>query len=154
MEKVNTLRVYNLLDANGNKLLLRLGYTVDERGTPTNGNAGWRWSFEGKHIPMPVRSRTWFCGFPEQTMVSWLKGNGWYVRARVDMGCGQAEVYELPKANENQIDAMVDKAVIRAVKLLWCNGNHINAIHLYSHIYGGTLDEAQVAVKGIVDREK
>ena len=96
MEKVKTLRVYNLLNANGERLRLRLGYTVDERGTPCNGNACWRWSFEGKNIPMPVRSRTWFHGFPEPIMIPWLKGNGWFPQTRVELDCGYAEVFELP----------------------------------------------------------
>lgn len=155
MEKVKTLRVYNLLDANGNKLRLRLGYTVDTNGAPCNGNAGWRWSFEGKNIPMPVRSRTWFCGFPEHTMISWLKGNGWYVQTRVDMGCGYAEVYELPNGNEeyNNIDSQDEAAVMQAIRLLYNNGNRIKAMHLYHLVYGVTLTDAWNAVREIIDQQ-
>lgn len=91
MEKVRTLRVYNLVNANGEKLRLSLGYVA-----AGNGDECWRWSFVGKNIPMPIRSRTWFHGFPEPIMISWLKGNGWFPRTRVDMGSGYAEVFELP----------------------------------------------------------
>lgn len=99
MEKVKTFRVYNLLNANGDRLRLRLGYIVPESGRPYNEDSCFRWSFDGKHIPMPVRSRTWFNGFPEPIMLSWLKGNGWYPHAMVDMGSGYAKVFELPKGN-------------------------------------------------------
>ena len=151
MENIETLRVYNLLDANGNKLLLRLGYTVDERGRPSNGNAGWRWSFEGKYIPMPVRSRTWFCGFPEHTMISWLKGNGWRMRACVDMQSGKADVYDLQEAKEKRFDSTTERSIKLAIKLLFNNGYMTNAIYLYRHLYGCSLDDANYAVKGIID---
>ena len=99
MEKVKTFRVYNLLNANGDRLRLRLGYIVYEAGRPYNEDSGFRWSFDGKYIPMPVRSRTWFNGFPEPIMLNWLKANGWYPHTMVDMGCGYAKVFELPKGN-------------------------------------------------------
>jgi hypothetical protein len=100
MEKIRTLRVYNLQNANGERLRLNLGYTVDDYSPAGNGNAGWRWSFEGKNIPMPVRSRTWFCGFPEPIMITWLKGNGWFPKTRVEMNSGYAEVFELPNIDD------------------------------------------------------
>ena len=99
MEKVKTFRVYNLLNANGERLRLRLGYAVDDDGRPYNRDSGLRWSFDGRNIPMPVRSRTWFNGFPEPIMLSWLKRNGWYPHTRVELTTGYAGVFELPKGN-------------------------------------------------------
>jgi hypothetical protein len=49
---------------------------------------------------MPVRAYTWFNGFPENIMLDWLKGNGWAIRSRVEMGTGKATVYELPTCNK------------------------------------------------------
>lgn len=95
MEKVRTLRVYNLVNANGNKLRLSLGFVPDQCG-----DYGWRWSFTGKNIPMPVRTRTWFIGFPESIMLSWLKGNGWYPHTRVELDSGEAKVFVLPTVME------------------------------------------------------
>ena len=154
MENVKTFRVYNLLNANGERLRLRLGYTVDNNGTPCNGKAGWKWSFNGKNIPMPVRSGTWFDGFPEPIMISWLKGNGWHLQTRVEPYSGYAKVFELPNGNENTIDIAFDRALDCALRLMWNNGNHLHAMHLYCHINGCTIAEAQIAVKGIVDRQK
>lgn len=163
MEKVRTIRVYNLLNANGERLRLNLGYTVDDYGPAGNGNAGWRWSFVGKNIPMPVRSRTWFCGFPEDTMISWLKGNGWYVQTRVDMGCGYAEVFELPKANDEPIEGneepyelselaveQGESALKDAVKMLYKAGSKLRAVMLYRYVHPCNLQKANYAVNHIL----
>lgn len=96
MENVKTFRVYNLLSANGERLRLCLGYIVNDPGYTYNGDIGFRWRFNGKNIPMPVRSNTWFNGFPEPIMLNWLNGNGWYLHTRVELNSGYAEVFELP----------------------------------------------------------
>lgn len=155
MEKVKTFRVYNLLNENGDKLRLCLGYVTNTTAMYEEANQILRWCFNGKKIPMPVRSGCWFNGFPENIMLDWLKGNGWHLRTRVDLDSGHAVVFDLPdsKGNEEYIDSFVDKAIICAMKLMWTSGKHIKAIHLYRHLYGGTLDEAAIAVKGIVDRQ-
>lgn len=99
MKKTKVIRVYNLVDSKGNKVQLELG-TFDPNQNdeyPLSAlDKGYRWRFIGKHIPMPVRSMCWFNGFPEPIMLDWLKGNGWFVRTRVDMCSGYAEVFELP----------------------------------------------------------
>ncbi len=156
MEKVKTFCVYNLLNANGDKLKLSLGYVVDERGTPNpNGNYGLRWRFSGKNIPMPVRSGYWFNGFPEAVMLDWLKGNGWYPHTKVNMNSGCAVVFELPSMNGkgNEIPLHVESALIHAVRLLWANNLRVKATSLYKHIKGGTLYQATEAVKEIVDHK-
>lgn len=102
MRDVKVCRVYNLVDNKGNKLQLRLGVLKNRKDDIciSNADKGYRWSFIGEHIPMPVRSMTWFNGFPEEVMLNWLKGNGWYPQSCVDMYCGKCRVYELPKAEE------------------------------------------------------
>jgi hypothetical protein len=51
---------------------------------------------------MPVRSGYWFNGFPEKTMIDWLKGNGWYPQSCVLMPVGKAIVFDLPEATETK----------------------------------------------------
>lgn len=159
MEKVKTLRVYNLVNANGERLRLCLGYTVDERGALCNGNACWRWSFEGKNILMPVRSRTWFCGFPEPIMITWLKGNGWFPRTRVEMCDGSAEVFELPAANDiahkgNEEPKSWDTDAFHSViRELVKNGRRLTAVRVYRYAHDCTLKNANDAVTEIVDQQ-
>ena len=94
MEKIVIHKVYNLVNPNGDKLQLKLGWIKEL------SRNGWRWAFEGKKIPMPVRSRTWFNGFPEPVMLEWLKENDWVVRTIVSPCDGSADVFDLPKAEE------------------------------------------------------
>lgn len=159
MERIKPLRVYNLVNANGERLRLSLGYVIDERGTPCNGNAGFRWSFEGKNIPMPVRSRTWFCGFPEPIMITWLKGNGWFPRTRVEMSDGSAEVFELPTLNDapckgNEEPKSCDTDAFHSViRELVKNGKMLTAVRVYRYAHGGTLKNAKDSIMEIVDRQ-
>lgn len=97
---VRTITIYNLVDSKGSHLQLRLGYIRDKRHS--HENAGWRWSFEGTKIPMPIRSNTWFNGFPEKTMLDWLAKHNWFVRTKVDMASGKTVVYDLPKPKEEE----------------------------------------------------
>ena len=147
MENVTILKTYNLLNSKGNSLQLSLGVQPREKHTR---DTGFRWSFTGTEIPMPVRSGTWFNGFPEQTMLDWLKGNGWYPRTCVNMHTGRAVVYELPKGNENY---EIDAALTCALKLMWEKGHRLRAIRLYRHFNECTMDEAHVAVREIVDQQ-
>ena len=94
MQNITVLKVYNLLDGKGNRLRLRLGILNPEDRT-CKRDAGFRWSFVGPKIPMPVRSETWFNGFPVDTMLLWLREKGWFLRTAVDMFDGRATVYPL-----------------------------------------------------------
>jgi hypothetical protein len=69
---------------------------------------------------MPVRSDYWFNGFPEETMLEWLKANGWYPKTCVDMYIGKAKVYALPAINgdgitELEIETSAQKAYDDAI---------------------------------------
>ena len=167
-EKINVKRVYNLVDANGNGLQLRLGLIQGcKDGLPVPDLYGWRWSFEGKKIPMPVRSCTWFNGFPEPIMLDWLKENGWALRSCVNMSTGRAVVYELPfvdnisKGNEmetlgtDQFPARsdIDKAIFdRVISSLVKEGLKASACRVYRYAHGGTLRNALYAVNEICDK--
>lgn len=96
---IDIMKIYNLLDPNGNKLQLFLGRKVDNGGDAViNGkDKGWRWSFYGTKIPMPIRKGEWFNGFPEETMLNWLKAHGWHVRTIVHNDA-KATVFDLPEA--------------------------------------------------------
>lgn len=106
MRKTQTCKVYNLVNVKGAELRMELGmiteglrdeYPIDSK------DKGFRWRFVGKEIPMPVRSEYWFNGFPEETMLEWLKANGWYPKTCVDMYTGKAKVYTLPTVNGDGI---------------------------------------------------
>lgn len=153
MEKITTLRVYNLVDANKNRLRLKLGRIDDHSfyDHASYGDKGFRWSFTGTKIPMPVRNGTWFNGFPEHTMLDWLKGNGWYVQTCVNMDTGKADVFELPNGN-NDIPKRYeeDEAVFcNTIRELVRNGKPITAARLYRYANGGAFDDAFLTVKEI-----
>lgn len=165
MNKVKTIRVYNLVDANGNKLILELGVTDVKRDDKPwdSADKGYRWRFIGKHIPMPVRSMYWFNGFAEPVMLDWLKGNGWYPRARVEMCSGYAHVYELPgaepiKGNEETphvyevpgyVTVAGENAFKDAIRYLCNNVNKMTAICMYRYVHPCSLEDANLAVNAI-----
>lgn len=155
MEKVITLKVYNLLDSKGNKLRLKLGHVEDF--TPTyHGERGYRWSFIGTNIPMPVRNGTWFNGFPEPIMLDWLNGNGWYVQTCVDMSSGKADVYELPNGNDD-LDIEIaperfetdERTFCEIIRELVHNNRRVSACRLYRYANGGDLRDADKAIREI-----
>ena len=102
MENIIKLKSYNLVNADGWRLQLYLGMDVDVNRTYTKGklDKGFRWSFVGTKIPVPVRAYTWFNGFPESVMLDWLKENGWALHTVVELPDGKATVYELPNADD------------------------------------------------------
>ena len=149
--KIITVKVYNLLNPEGVSLRLRLGHT-DNPDTHNSKDHGWRWSFIGNHIPMPIRSGEWFNGFPEATMLEWLAENDWHVRSVVNMTTGRAKVYELPDAPWEYPDAMLDEdtakfnSLIR--ELVRCH-RHYDAVRLYHLCYEVSTDEAAAGVRRI-----
>lgn len=166
MRNVKVAKVYNLVDSNGNKLQLELGLLKNRDGEIciSNADAGWRWRFIGKKIPMPVRSRTWFNGFPEAIMFDWLKGNGWYPHTCVDMASGYAKVYELPnaeepsKGNEDANKAYVIPIHVKvageiafrdAIRDICNDGRKMTAICMYRYVHPCSLEDANLAVNAI-----
>jgi hypothetical protein len=156
-ENIDILRVYNLVDSNGTKILLRLGRLKGSEDYLTD--KGFRWSFVGTKIPMPVRNATWFNGFPEATMLNWLMDNGWHPHTCVNMETGKATVYELPKGNEdhegNEIPGHVASggkiALDYAIKMLCESGSVLRAVQLYRYAHDPhcSLKEAKDAVDAI-----
>lgn len=157
MEKVDIIKVYNLLDANGNKLQLRFGQIVAWELHFNGGrDKGFRWSFIGHNIPMPVRNRTWFNGFPESIMLDWLNRNGWYIQTCVDMSSGKADVYELPNGDDDlcieitpERDREDEEAFCKTIRELVHNGKLTSAIRIYRYANGGTIYDAHQAVTEI-----
>lgn len=158
---IDILFVYNLVDSKGNKLLLRLGRHYNTECIPYHGDQGFRWSFVGKKIPMPVRSETWFNGFPEEIMVNWLMDNGWVVQSKVEMGSGKVYIYNMPnedepsKGNESSYEltelmiSQGERALQFAIKTLADNGDKIKAVMLYRYIHPCPLIDAKHAVDAI-----
>ena len=163
--KIKVVKGYTFVNANGVPLHLSLGLITEglKDEHPVNGkDQGFRWMFEGREIPMPVRSGYWFNGMPEHIMLDWLKGNGWALRIMVNTNSGRAHIYELPfydepsKGNEKQYElpecaiASGERALNRAVNLLYNAGNKLYAISLYRVVHPCTLSEANYEVDKIL----
>lgn len=143
MKNIEVIKVYNLVNANGDKLLLRYGKLMARTNElfTSSADMGLRWSFAGKKIPMPVRSRTWFNGFPKEIMIQWLNEQGWFVATEVLMTTGEAKAYELPEPEEEYLttDLVKDEEEFFAlVRELCDNGKALEAMHLcrYTHEVG------------------
>lgn len=92
MERIKPLRRYTLIDRHRNALHLFLGQ--EEGHEKMSKDKGFRWMFKGHKIPMPVRSETWFNGFPVDTMLDWLKGNGWTLYSELNLATDRLTVYK------------------------------------------------------------
>jgi hypothetical protein len=120
MKEVNIIRVYNLLNHKGKRLQLRLAIIHPDDRERNCGDTGYRWSFLGREIPMPVRNGTWFNGFSHDTMMLWLAEHEWHVETEVNMLSGKAKVYAMPTINgdgihELEIETSAQKAYDDAI---------------------------------------
>ena len=107
--------IYGYINPNGDTLQLRLGRIPNARRNPDDKDTGYRWSFVGKKIPMPVWSGDWFKGHPEPVMTEWLMEHGsWAKATMVDLVYGKTEVYDLPSAPEDNTDYCLIEEAIRA----------------------------------------
>ena len=158
MSEIKVIKVYNLVNANGTKLQLRLGLmkNMTSDGFAVNGDEGMRWSFIGREIPMPVRSSYWFNGFPEEVMMNWLMDHGWALQTKVDMESGKAIIFnkmpEAPKGNKNPSlpDKQWEYSFKRIIRKMVANGNKADAIMVYRYAHGGNLRNANDAINIIV----
>ena len=166
MREIKLIKVYNLVNSKGLKLQMNLGIITkglhDEYPIST-ADKGERWNFVGSHIPMPVRSDYWFNGFPEKIMLDWLKGNGWALHTVVNVATGRVKVCELPshneasKGNEKPIipgeypihHEQSRAAFEEVIRELYSAGRKITAVRVYRYAHGGTLYDANEAVKAI-----
>ena len=158
MEEMKLLKVYSLVNKDGDDLQLRFG--IMENVRLPKGDTGYRWSFLGTKIPMPVRSDTWFNGFPAETMLEWLKGNGWEVQLIVNTITGRTEMFttsfnhEHNKGNEeyqlSELAIRQGKEVLTSVVNQLCkSGQKISAIKLYRLVCPCCLSDANHAVNNI-----
>lgn len=162
MEEMKLLKVYNLVNKDGNDLQLRFG--IMKNAYLPKGDTGYRWSFIGTKIPMPIRSGTWFNGFPEATMLDWLKGNGWALHFTVNTVTGTINMCDLPfvdeanKGNEEyQLSAVATcqglEVLTSVIKQLCDNSQKISAIKLYRLVYKCCLADATHAVNNIYNND-
>ena len=156
MRKIETIKVYNLVDSKGNNLRLDLGRIttgVRDECPISSNDKGFRWRFVGKRIPMPVRSEYWFNGFPDEIMLDWLKGNGWYPRTCVCMSNGTAVVYDLPKGDEDVDYPALDPACKPLFDHHICellqDGRRGTACRIYRYAHGGSVYDALKAIEEI-----
>ena len=159
---IKIIKVYNLVNANGTRLQLRLGDEVGYK-CRRNVNESLRWSFIGTKIPMPVRKGTWFNGFSVDTMLRWLVEQGWHVRTVVDPNTCKADVYDMPDDDEEESEAIelfdvsdipacggLEQGVIEeAVRILYRCNRRLTAVKLYRFAYKCGLREAKEAVESI-----
>ena len=148
---MDIIKIYNLLNPNGDKLQLRLGIFECTDGPK---DAGFRWSFVGAKIPMPVRSDTWFNGFPENIMLDWLKENGWLPHTCVNLESGEVKVYEPSwKGNKsssqkgNEHDPKLKQALEKAITLLANDDCLVPAARVYSYLHDCSKIDALNAVR-------
>lgn len=150
------IKTYNLVNPKGNTLQLRLGHT-DSPDSRNPKDHGWRWSFIGQRIPMPIRSGEWFNGFPENTMLDWLAENDWHVRSIVNMTTGRTKVYELPDAPWEYPDDLLDedtKAFNKIICDLVSQGRTRVATQLFRLCYEVDTDAARAGITCIyADRQ-
>lgn len=165
MEKIKLLKVYNFVDKDGDNLQLRFGILENVR--LPKGDTGYRWSFIGTKIPMPIRSDTWFNGFPVETMLEWLKGNGWEVQLIVNTVSGKIEMfttsfnYESDKGNEAielfdvsdipTCNGLEHGVIEEVVKILWRCDRRLTAVKLYRLVKKCYLATAKNAVEAICE---
>ena len=165
MKKIKLLKVFNLLNAEGIRLQLRLGQDNEIVRNYCNGepDMGYRWCFYGTKIPMPVRSGAWFNGFPAEVMLNWLKENGWALETVVWPSTGDAQVFDLDfncdKGNEaielfDVSDIPTSNigehgVVNEAVRVLCRCNRKLAAIKLYRILYKCGLREAKEGVEEI-----
>lgn len=147
MKNIEIIKVYNLVNANGDKLQLRYGKLMARANElfTSSEDMGLRWSFAGKKIPMPVRSRTWFNGFPKEIMIQWLNEQGWFVATEVLMTTGEAKAYELPEPEEEYLitDLVKDEEeFFDLVREMFRNGKRIEAMHLCRYVHEVGTKEA------------
>ena len=151
---MNVLKIYNLLNPNGAKLQLRLGIVNSGDEFCGHKDTGLRWSFVGTKIPVPIRSGTWFNGFPENIMLEWLKSNGWSVCTCVNCITYNVTVYEpSQKGNEsssqkgNAPDVLIERELNHAMELLIEAKRPLGAERLYKHIHDCSYLEATKVVR-------
>lgn len=160
MERIKPLRRYTLVDEYNNPLYLFLGQ--EENHNANSKDQGFRWMFKGYKIPMPVRSETWFNGFPADTMLDWLKGNGWTLHSMWNCATNRLTVYkyvDVPKDSKRNpvstgndaIDDTNRQVFQRIIKELCEASRKSEAVRLYRYVHGGPLGDANSAVNAIRD---
>ena len=152
LKEVKIIRVYNLVNPKGKRLQLRLCILHPDDREKFCGDTGYRWSFLGTEIPMPVRAGTWFNGFPADTMIAWLAENGWYLATEVSMASGEVKVHGLPEPEEAYHDyqfANDQMEFNKLIKELYENGKRTNAIFLYRYAHEVGTQTAIKAVREI-----
>jgi hypothetical protein len=147
MTDINIVKIYNLVDNENNQLQLRLGELMDRDGLLPK-DMGWRWSFVGTKIPMPVRCGTWFNGFPVNVMIDWLKSNGWTMHTCVNLFNGKVSVYDTTEEDKT-LNVIEERALMNALTLLVKDGHATRASILYRCVYGGSMTEANDVVRAI-----
>lgn len=158
MENVKPLITYTFKHVDSRvPLTMQYGMLRDEHGFYKGNKTDQRFRFMGKRIPMPVRSGTWFSGISVREMIDWLADNGYVLLAIFDLQSGFARVCELnikhlSKGNEDSLaDTFGERALRVSIKLLLQNNERVKAINLYRYAKGCGIDEANRAVREIID---
>lgn len=141
--EVKTIEVYTLWNEERQcELTMTLGRVAE-----INNNTAWRWKLQGKHIPFPVRSNTWFEGFQSGVMIEYMRKCGYEVDAIVNMCTGKAHVFN--RRVKNEPDALFKANMATLARQSYANRQ--NAIVATRHAFGYALDEAAAKIDDWID---
>lgn len=156
MPEVKPIKVLLLVNPNGDKIQLHFGMLKDTKDFNGDKDTGFRWMFTGKKIPMPVRSEEWFNGFPEATMLNWLKENGgWVVHAIWTAKTNKMTVVDLPSAPVKTEDSgKLGYAINKAIQQLCVDGHKEQARELHHISTGCSYHDACLSVEEIINTAK
>lgn len=156
MPEVKTIKVFKLVNPNGDEVQLHFGMLKFTRDCDGDKDAGFRWMFTGKKIPMPVWSGDWFKGHPETTMLNWLKANGgWAVHAIWYAKTNKLTVLDLPSAPvETENNGKLGAAINKAIWQLYVDGHKEEARELHCISTGCSYHDACLSVEEIVNAAK
>ena len=96
------ITAHHFINAANESLTLNIGRLTDETGEPVRSALAIRYCLTGRHIPMPVRSGTWFESVSFPVMKKWLKDNGWQMISEYSFIT--QKFYTFQKAESTDID--------------------------------------------------
>lgn len=147
MPEIKPIKILLLVNPNGDKTQLHFGMLKDPKDFNGDKDTGFRWMFTGKKIPMPIRSEEWFNGFPEATMMDWLKANGgWVVHAIWTAKTNKLTVLNLPSAPEAKTET--DWIPVSSGKMP-ADNETVQVTYLSSHDRNPMCDAMAYRSKGV-----
>lgn len=140
--EIQTIQVFTLWHEERQcELTMTLGRVVG-----INNNTAWRWKLQGKYIPFPVRSNTWFEGFQADVMVEYMRSCGYELDAVVNMRTGKVRIFNRRKTPiiSEDLKRMVNHAIRGGA-------NKVAIVCIIRHAFNLKLTEANNLVNQWLD---